>query len=124
MRPRVRELHLDPLRDETRLVNEWSEAWEMRAIQSSIKDGSRHEEKERSGQHAAAAEFLRLVSSPLFTRLKITDGKDVTPPDHAESLELLLKGSLEGASQIPALPHEVSDRLQKMVILLGGLKDE
>ena len=121
---RIRELHLDPMRDETRLVNEWSEAWEMRAIQSSIKDGSRYEAKERSGQQAAAAEFMRVVSSPLYVRLMATDGKDVSPPNEAESVKLLLSGSLDGASKMPALSPEVNERLQRVVNLLNGSKDE
>lgn len=121
---RLRELHLDPLRDETRLVNEWSEAWEMRSIQTSIKDDSRNEVKEISGQQAAAAEFLRLVSSQLYTRLKATDGKNVLPPDQMESLELLLMGSLQGAAQVPALDPEVSERLQVLAHLLNGKDDK
>ena len=121
---RIRELHLDPLRDETRLVNEWSEAWEMRAIQSSIKDGSRNEAKERSGQQAAAAEFMRLVSAPLYERLAATDGHDISPPSDAESLSLLVQGSLEGVSKMPAISAEVNERLQKLATKLKGPKVE
>lgn len=119
---RMRELHLDPLRDETRLVNEWSEAWEIRAIQTSVKASQRNEEKERQGQQSAAAEFVRLVSSQLYKRLKEADGKRVAPPNKDESLDLLIRGSLQGVSRVPGLDPDVGERMQWLAALLlnGG----
>jgi hypothetical protein len=119
LKVRIRETHLDPLRDEMNLVNEWSDAWAMSKIQSGIKDEYRNEEKERSGQESAAADFVRIVSAPLFGRLKETDGKSVLPPDKSESLSLLLKGSLEGASRLPSLEPKISQRLRHLANMIA-----
>lgn len=120
---RLRELHLDPMRDEARLINEWSETWELRAIQSSVEGSRWREEKERRGQQAAAAEFVRQVSAELYRRLEQVDGEKVLPPDEGESLGLLIRGSQRGAAALPGLSAEVQVRLEQLARWLNGGED-
>jgi hypothetical protein len=117
---RIREIHLDASRDETRLVNEWSETWELRAIEANAETSRRSQEKERLGQQAAATEFVHQVSGGLYQRLESSDGQKAAAPDEAESLSLLLEGSLRGAARLPSLDAGVAQRLEGLVAWLRG----
>ncbi|MDA1330421.1 MAG: hypothetical protein O3B43_05090 [Chloroflexi bacterium] len=120
---RLRELHLDAARDETRLVNEWSESWELRAIQANAETSRRSAEKQRLGQQAAAAEFVRQVSGGLHERLNHIESEGLAPPDEKESLQLLLDGSKRGAARLPGLKTQLSGHLNRIADWLNGAAD-
>ncbi len=110
----IREVHVDPSREESRLVNEWSENWELHALQKNISNTEIREQEKALDIGAAASEFVKMASQDLLQRLRLTDGEKVLPPNQEESLNLLLEGSLRNASKLPDLDPEIIKGLQAL----------
>jgi hypothetical protein len=110
----IREVHIDPSRAESRLVNEWSENWELHAIQENISNSELREQEKSQAIRAAASEFIKMVSQGLLERLSVTDGENIMPPDEKESLHLLLESSFKNADTLPNMDAQTLDRLNEL----------
>jgi hypothetical protein len=109
----IRELHLDPRKEESRLVNEWSQDWEFKAIQKTLRESETKDNGKRDGLEKAARDFVRLVSEDLVERLSITDGEIIPPPDEEESLRLVLSSISRNLEGEPELESQVAKRVNR-----------
>jgi len=109
----IRELHLDPRKEEARLVNEWSQDWEFKAIQKTLRESESTDNGKRDGLEKAARDFVRLVSEDLVERLSITDGEIIPPPEEEESLRLVLSSISRNLDGEPELESQVAKRVNR-----------
>jgi len=114
---RIRDLYVDPRKEELRLINEWSENWEMEAIQEDILSNEIREQKKSEGIQLGAKKFVQMVSEDLLQRLSITDGEKIMPPSEKQSLSLLLKGTLRNAKSFSKMNQSLHERLEEMQAL-------
>ena len=111
---RIREVFVDPRKEEMRLINDWSENWEMHAIQKGIDSNEIREQEKSKGIRIGAKQFVHMVSEDLRKRLAITDGENIFPPTEKESLSLLLEGTLRNAKIFPNIDQSLYDRLKNV----------
>jgi hypothetical protein len=111
---KLREIHLDSSRDEMRLVNEWSESWEIHAMRKEFEMNREIQNIKSEGQREAASEFIHLLGKDLQTRLNAIDRQEISPPDARESLGLLLNSTLRNAETLDGLDSSVLSRIRLM----------
>ncbi len=116
----IREIYLAQHKEEARLVNDWSQDWEMKAIQKSFRDSEILEKGKAEGLQQAASHFIKMVSEDMLERLAITDGEVIQPPDEEETSRLLVASTirkLEGTGLIDPVIHE---NLHAIALQIGG----
>lgn len=107
---------------ENKFVERWTATWLQRAEEEQGYITSRQNIEKFKGQTAAQKDFSNIVIRSLYERLSPKNEPTIDPPTMSESVELLVRSTLNGIIRDPNLHNHLEDEEAELVELIEWLR--
>lgn len=107
---------------EKKFVDQWTATWLQRAVDEQRYIEGRQSIEKFKGQTAAQQEFSTMVSRALYTRISSNNGQSQDTPTLNQSVELLVRSTLNGIIRNPDLHIQLEEEEADLVELIEWLR--
>ncbi|MCH7662695.1 MAG: hypothetical protein IH859_02360 [Chloroflexi bacterium] len=107
---------------ENKFVERWTATWLQRAEEEQGYITNRQSIEKFKGQTAAQKDFSDIVIRSLYERLSPNNEPTIDPPSMSESVELLVRSTLNGILRAPDLHNQLQDEEADLVELIEWLR--
>lgn len=107
---------------EKKFVERWTATWLQRAEEEQDYISTRKSIEKFKGQISAQKDFSDLVIRSLYERLSPKNEPTIDPPTMSESVELLVRSTLNGIIRDPDLHNQLEEEEADLVELIEWLR--